>query len=48
VSVAGSSEVLEEGDSIVVTTDQGLIWSADEKSMCRILSVSVKQRQRSH
>jgi transcriptional regulator with XRE-family HTH domain len=42
VSVAGSNETLEVGDSIVVTTDQPIVWSATEESPCRLLSVSAK------
>ena len=42
VTVAGSSETLEQGDSIVVTTDQPIMWSADAKTPCRILAVSAR------
>lgn len=42
VSIAGSQEVLEPGDCIVVNTDQPVVWSADANSRCRILSVLAK------
>jgi transcriptional regulator with XRE-family HTH domain len=42
VSIAGAPEVLEQGDCIVVNTNQTLVWSADAGSPCRILSVSAK------
>ncbi|HEY2470464.1 MAG TPA: helix-turn-helix domain-containing protein [Terracidiphilus sp.] len=42
LSFAGSEEVLEQGDVVVVDTDQMLIWSAAGDSLCRILTVSVK------
>jgi len=37
-SVAGSNETLEPGDSIVATTDQPMVWRA-EQSQCRVLVV---------
>ena len=37
-NVAGSDEMLEPGDSLVVTTDQPMVWSA-EKSPCKVLVV---------
>lgn len=42
MSVGNSLETLERGDAIVVSSDQPLLWSADPKSDCRILSVSPK------
>jgi len=42
VTAAGSDEVLAQGDSIVVTTDQPLVWSADAKTPCRLLAVSAR------
>lgn len=39
VTVAGSHETLEQGDSIVVTTDQPIMWSAATESPCQFLSV---------
>jgi transcriptional regulator with XRE-family HTH domain len=42
ISAAGTSEALEIGDSIVITSDQPVIWSAEGKSPCRFLSVSAK------
>lgn len=38
VDVSGTREVLESGDSVVVTTDQPMVWSA-EKSACKVLAV---------
>jgi len=40
-SVAGSHETLEPGDSLVVTTDQPMVWRA-EKSPCKVLVVFVR------
>jgi len=37
-SVAGSNETLEPGDSLVITTDQPMVWRA-EQSQCRVLVV---------
>ena len=42
LSLAGSQEVLEHGDCIVVDTDQALVWTAAGDSRCRILSVTAK------
>jgi len=42
VSIAGSPEVLEQGDCIVVNTDQVLVLSAAADSRCRALIVSAK------
>lgn len=42
VSIAGAQELLEQGDCIVVDTDQAFIWQATKNSRCRILSVSAK------
>jgi transcriptional regulator with XRE-family HTH domain len=42
VSIAGANEILEQGDSLVVTTDQSLVWSAPDKTACRILSVATR------
>ena len=42
ISAAGTSEALEIGDSIVITSDQPVIWSAEGKSPCRFLSVSAR------
>lgn len=42
VNTAGSKELLEEGDCIVLNTDQAVVWGAAANSRCRILSVSVK------
>ena len=43
-SVAGSNETLEPGDSLVVTTDQPMVWSA-EKSACKVLAVFARPSQ---
>jgi len=40
ISLGASLETLEQGDTIVVSTDRPILWSADSKSDCRILSVS--------
>ena len=42
VSGAGTSEALETGDSMVISSDQPIIWSAGDKAPCRILSVSAR------
>jgi transcriptional regulator with XRE-family HTH domain len=42
ISAAGTSEALEIGDSVVLTSDQPVIWSTEGKSPCRFLSVSAK------
>lgn len=42
LSLAGSQEVLEEGDCFVMNTDQTAIWSASPAGSCRVLCVSVK------
>jgi len=42
VSGAGTSEVLETGDSIVISSNLPVVWSAVSKRSCRILSVSSK------
>lgn len=42
VSGADTSEVLRAGDSIVVTSDQPVLWCAEGKAPSRILSVSAK------
>jgi transcriptional regulator with XRE-family HTH domain len=42
LSIAGAPEVLEQGDCIVMNTDQVLVWSADPASRCRVLIVSAK------
>ena len=41
-SVAGSNETLEPGDSIVITTDQPMVWRA-EQSQCRVLVVFARR-----
>ena len=48
VSAAGTSEVLDTGDSIVITSDQPVIWSAEGKFPCRILSVSANHSRQNH
>lgn len=40
ISLGSSLETLEQGDTIVVSSDRPILWSADSKSDCRILSVS--------
>lgn len=40
-SIAGSLETLEPGDSVVVTTDQPMVWSALD-SVCKLLAVFVR------
>jgi transcriptional regulator with XRE-family HTH domain len=42
VSIAGSQEELQQGDCMVVSTDQVLVWSADMHSACRVLAVFAK------
>lgn len=41
-SVAGAHEELEAGDSLVVTTDQPMVWRAD-KSPCKVLAVFARR-----
>lgn len=42
VCAAGTCETLERGDSIVLSTDQVVVWDATGDSACRLLSVSAK------
>ena len=42
VCAAGTCETLERGDSIVLSTDQVVVWDAAGDSACRLLSVSTK------
>jgi transcriptional regulator with XRE-family HTH domain len=43
VCAAGTCEALEPGDSIVLSTDQVIVWSAASQAACRLLSVSAKR-----
>lgn len=43
MSFGGSLETLEEGDTIVVSSDLPMLWSAGANSGCRVLSVTPKQ-----
>ena len=39
VTLGNSQEVLQPGDSIVITTDQPIVWTAPTSSPCRMLAV---------
>ncbi|WP_162601916.1 helix-turn-helix domain-containing protein [Occallatibacter savannae] len=43
MSFGGSLETLEQGDTIVVSSDLPMLWSAGADSACRVLSVTTKQ-----
>ena len=45
VCMVGVCEVLRAGDSAVLGSDQPIVWNAEGESVCRFLSVSVKQTQ---
>lgn len=45
VCFVGASEVLRAGDSIVLGSDQPVLWSADGEFECRFLCVSVTRPQ---
>ena len=42
LSIAGSLEVLEQGDCVVMRTDQVVVWSAGTNSRCRFLLVAAR------
>lgn len=43
VCMVGTCEALRAGDSVVLTSDQPIVWSADSECACRFLCVSAKQ-----
>ena len=42
LTTAGSNEVLETGDCVVLDTDEPAVWSALGESPCRVLSISAR------